>query len=1199
MKLSRKLASSLRVASVLALGVALVPLLSSPAFADSLITQVAPFQNTTTTTLSSAFKDALAYTGGDLQNPPDVTFSGGTTTAPSGATNDLVVSSSGAISTSGALLAGRYTASGTDADSDPTDAGTWSYLLTVNPVTIDQISPTSNSTTPSASLNFQDQLETTGIPGAVSFTTTIPSDPSGLLVNSSGEVTTTETLAPGSYTVSGTDSDNYGDTSGSWMYSLTVGGGTITQIAPTSNTTSTTSSANFTDTLATTGGTAPVTFDTIVSAPAGLSVNTTTGVITTTGPLAAGAYTVSGNDFDSENDTGTWTYTLTVDASTITQAVPTSGTTATASSANFSAQLEMLGAIGPVSFVTPTPSSALSVSSSGEVTVTGKPEAGTYTVSGTDSDGFRDTGIWSYSLTLTASSISQSAPRSNSVTPAASASFTQQLTTSGGTQPVKFVTVATTESNGATTGLRVSSSGVVSTTGALVAGSYTASGTDSDTLSDTGKWNFTLTVTRSAITQAGPFSNGTTVTVSSSSTFTAQLKTTDKTSKVTFAVKGSGSSPPGFVVSSSGLVSTKGALASGTYTASGTDSDRLGDLGAWSFTLTITPTKITQVASTSDTVATGKPFTDQLKVSGSYGAVTYTQTTGKPSLTVSAAGVVSAPASLAGGRYRATGTASDRYGDTRGAWTFSLTVSSAKLIQVGPSTAEITPGGSLTAQLKVSGARGSVTFAQSTGAPHLRVSVSGAVSAQADLPKGTYTASGTDSDALGDTGYWSFTLSVTSVTIRQVGTDSAVTPVGKAFSYRIDVSGFHGRAIYSQSTGAPALKVSSSGAISAPATLAAGTYKATGTVTDTTDDSGTWSFTLKVIAGRLVELGPTTASTTTGRAFLGRVKLGGSHGNVTFSQSSGAPHLKISSFGVLSATGSLAAGTYSAKGSARDAFGDAGNWNFMLRVEATRIVQAVPVAARITVARAFSTQLVVSGWHGTVFYTESKGAPRLTVSSSGRVSAPASLLPGTYRATGDVHDTLGDGGTWGFALTVVGQVLVQAAPDAAKSRVGTAFKGRLAVLGKHGKITYSQSSGARHLRVSSSGVILAPATLATGTYKATGTMRGASGAVGSWKFTLTVVKGPAALKLIQVAPIKATTATGKAFADQLKVSGARGKVTFTQVTGAQVMTVSSTGKISAPATLAAATYVIQGTVKDATGDTGTWTFTLVVAAVVG
>jgi hypothetical protein len=86
-------------------------------------------------------------------------------------------------------------------------------------------------------------------------------------------------------------------------------------------------------------------------------------------------------------------------------------------------------------------------------------------------------------------------------------------------------------------------------------------------------------------------------------------------------------------------------------------------------------------------------------------------------------------------------------------------------------------------------------------------------------------------------------------------------------------------------------------------------------------------------------------------------------------------------------------------------------------------------------------------------------------------------------------------------------------------------------------------------------------------------------------------------KLTQVRPTTATTTTGKAFTDQLKVSGANGKVTYHQLTGALVLTVSSSGKISAPATLVAGTYEATGTARDSHADTGTWSFTLTVEAV--
>jgi hypothetical protein len=84
-------------------------------------------------------------------------------------------------------------------------------------------------------------------------------------------------------------------------------------------------------------------------------------------------------------------------------------------------------------------------------------------------------------------------------------------------------------------------------------------------------------------------------------------------------------------------------------------------------------------------------------------------------------------------------------------------------------------------------------------------------------------------------------------------------------------------------------------------------------------------------------------------------------------------------------------------------------------------------------------------------------------------------------------------------------------------------------------------------------------------------------------------------KLTQVDLTKATTTTGKAFTGQLKVSGSHGTVTYAQTEAdVQTLTVSSSGAVSAPATLAAGTYKTTGTTRDSLGDTGTWSFTLTV-----
>jgi len=70
-------------------------------------------------------------------------------------------------------------------------------------------------------------------------------------------------------------------------------------------------------------------------------------------------------------------------------------------------------------------------------------------------------------------------------------------------------------------------------------------------------------------------------------------------------------------------------------------------------------------------------------------------------------------------------------------------------------------------------------------------------------------------------------------------------------------------------------------------------------------------------------------------------------------------------------------------------------------------------------------------------------------------------------------------------------------------------------------------------------------------------------------------------KLTQVAPTTGTTTIGKAFPGQLEVSGSHGTVTYAQTEAdVQILTVSSSGAVSAPDIFTPGTYKITGTVKD-------------------
>ena len=135
-------------------------------------------------------------------------------------------------------------------------------------------------------------------------------------------------------------------------------------------------------------------------------------------------------------------------------------------------------------------------------------------------------------------------------------------------------------------------------------------------------------------------------------------------------------------------------------------------------------------------------------------------------------------------------------------------------------------------QLSVTGNIGAVVYTQTTGSPSLSVSTTGAVSAPATLVAGPYAATGTDVDALGDTGTWSYTLTVNDSTLTQVSPTAGTTTTGSAFADQLSVTGNNGAVVYTQTTGSPSLSVSTTGAVSAPATLVAGPYAATGTDVD-------------------------------------------------------------------------------------------------------------------------------------------------------------------------------------------------------------------------------------------------------------------------------------------------------------------------------------------------------------------------------
>jgi hypothetical protein len=151
---------------------------------------------------------------------------------------------------------------------------------------------------------------------------------------------------------------------------------------------------------------------------------------------------VSGSDSDAFGDTGVWSYTLIIDAVTITQGGPTSGTTTTTGSSSFADQLTTTGQNGAVSFVATYDPCGVLVSGSGAISTSGTLPAGSCTISGTDPDAFGDTGVWTYTLTIDAVTITQAAPTSSTTTTTGSSTFADQLITTAQNSAVSFLTTS-------------------------------------------------------------------------------------------------------------------------------------------------------------------------------------------------------------------------------------------------------------------------------------------------------------------------------------------------------------------------------------------------------------------------------------------------------------------------------------------------------------------------------------------------------------------------------------------------------------------------------------------------------------------------------------------------------------------------------------------------------------------------------------
>lgn len=1266
-------------------------------FTVPLLSQTSPTTGSVVTTSESSYSAQLHTSSSNA-----VTYSENA----SANSSKILVSSSGVVTVvNTGIAAGVYTVTGTMVDTAGA-AGVWSFTLTVTASTIVQATPLS-AVTPANKSSLSLQLATTGSDGrGVTFSETSSSDSARVIVSSSGIVSVVAGgLSIGTYQVSGTMIDGSGDT-GTWAFTLYVTNGTLV-VAPTKGTTLASASAGYTAQFSAVGSNGgAVTYSVVSSGSIRVS---SSGAISTSGALSVGTYSASGTATDSSGNTGSYSFTLYVRNGTL-SITPTSGSTDAATSSSYTDQLIATGTDGGnVTFTEAVSANSgnVIVSSTGAITVipTGL-TVGAYSVGGTAYDVSGDASAWTYTLYITNGTLTQIAPLSASVPNTGSAAYTTQLNVSGSDGGAVTYSVVSTG------GIRVSSSGVVTTSGALTAGTYSTSGTMTDVNGDAGTYSFTLTVTALATT---PLTG--TVAVASSSAFSQVLSTTGSANAITYAQDVSGQSSYLLFNASTHTITTTGALAVGSYVISGTTSDGHGNSGAWTFTLSVTASTLTTSSpSGSVTVPNSGAYSTTLTTTGNFGgSVSYVQTSGSSSLTISSGGTVTTTGVLSVGTYTAQATTSDPNGDT-GSFTFTLTVSAGSLATstTAATTTTLNSSGFTTSMLTTGNSGGAVSYVKASGSSSVSISTGGTVTTTGTLTPGDYVINVTTSDPNGNTGSFTFTLTVLGVVSYDanggtVGTASATfasgasvtlpTPsyTGKSFN------GWYNAATGGTRIGGAGFAYSPSASIQLFAQWTAITYTltydanggsvsggATATVNFTYGASVTfptpaWPLhtfngwyiaassgsplglggTLYSPAGtstvyaQWTENGKLTTTTlsasivdTSSASYTKQMTTTGTSTTITYTQTGGTPSLVISSSGLVTTSGVLAPGTYTA--AATTAGTDASSGNFVFTLTVTGVVIYDPGSGALSGANwaAFNgggsvtlptptyANHTFTGW----FAASSGGSPLALGGASYSPAASTTLYAQwanivyvvTYHPGNGAGNTTANFTTGGAALTLptptwsmhifngwytassggsfvaqggdtyqppsaidlygqwssVGSLTTTTSAASVTVAQSYPYAVNLITTGGTGVTTYVLTSGATYFDVSSSGVATTKATLHTGTYTFGGTTSDPSGAVGTFSFTLTVTS----VNLVTTpSAITVTYSQWGTYQEVLHTTGGAGTYTYVQDTGGQDTQLNfnaATHTVTTNGPPSALTYTITGTVTDAYGDSGAWVYAL-------
>ncbi|WP_421546572.1 putative Ig domain-containing protein [Pseudomonas sp. QD4] len=729
-----------------------------------------------TYTATNASGTSTAATVTITVSPPTLTIT--PTTLPNGTQGSAysqTVSASGGTApytyaiSAGSLPAGLSLNTGTGVLSGtPSASGTFNLTVTATDA---------NSATGSRAYSLLINGLAPPVAGAVSAIVAANSSANPITLNLSGGTATSVAVASaashGTATTSGT-SITYTPTAGysgtdSFTYTATNAGGTstaatvtITVSPPTLTITPTTlpngtQGTAYSQTVSASGGTAPYTYAISAgSLPAGLSLNTGTGVLSGT-PSASGTFNLTLTATDANSVTGSRAYSLLING----LAPPVAGAVSAivaASSSNNPITLNLSGGAATSVAVASAASHGTATASGTSITYTptaGYSGADSFTYTATNSGGTSSPAT--VTVTVSAPTLAVGPSILNAMT--ANSAYSITLSASSGTAPYTF----------AITGGSLPTGLTLNTSTGVISGTPTAN----------GAYNFTVTATDAnsatgSRSYSGTVGSGPPVT----STVSATVAANSSANPITLSISGGAASS----------VAVASAPSHGSATASGTSityTPTAGYSGADSFTytatngsgtssaanvlITVTAPTINVSPSTLGAMTINTAFSSSLSATGGTAPYTYALTAGSLPTGLSlntTTGIISGTPTAAGS-YNFTVTATDANGAT-GARAYSVAISAPTLVLTPASLGAGTTGSPYSATFSTSGGTAPYTYSVTGSLPAgMTLNTSSGVLSGTPTASGSYnlTITATDANAANTSKAYTLTIAAVPITV--------------------------------------------------------------------------------------------------------------------------------------------------------------------------------------------------------------------------------------------------------------------------------------------------------------------------------------------------------------------------------------------------------------------------------------------------